>query len=68
MYSAFGVIMSKTRGVEDEFNTLVAGTTTGLLYKCSGNYILWFWKDMSTKKGGPINKSWWNESDGERRV
>lgn len=35
MYSAIGVILSKSRGVEDELNTLTAGTATGLLYKCS---------------------------------
>lgn len=33
MYSSFGVILSKLRGVDDELNTLAAGTATGLLYK-----------------------------------
>jgi len=33
MYSAFGVLLSKTRGAEDELNTLVAATATGLLFK-----------------------------------
>ncbi|GAV08885.1 hypothetical protein RvY_18511 [Ramazzottius varieornatus] len=33
MYSTFGVILSKLRGVDDELNTLAAGTATGLLYK-----------------------------------
>ena len=36
MYSGIGVIMAKSRGAEDELNTVVAGTSTGLLYKCSG--------------------------------
>jgi len=36
MYSGFGVLMSKLRGAEDELNTVVAGTATGLLYKSSG--------------------------------
>lgn len=36
MYSALGVIISKSRGVDDELNTITAGTLTGLLYKCSG--------------------------------
>ncbi|KAK2189270.1 hypothetical protein NP493_111g01026 [Ridgeia piscesae] len=35
MYSGFGVLMSKLRGAEDELNTVVAGTATGLLYKSS---------------------------------
>ena len=35
MYSVFGVVLSKSRGVEDELNTLTAGTLTGLLYKSS---------------------------------
>jgi len=33
MYSGFGVIISKIRGVDDELNTLAAGTATGLLFK-----------------------------------
>jgi len=36
MYSVFGVILSSARGVDDELNTVTAGTATGLLYKCSG--------------------------------
>ena len=36
MYSGFGVLMSKLRGAEDELNTIIAGTSTGLLYKSSG--------------------------------
>jgi import inner membrane translocase subunit TIM23 len=35
MYSAFGVVIGWARGVEDELNTLTAGTATGLLYKSS---------------------------------
>lgn len=36
MYSGFGVLMAKLRGAEDELNTIVAGTATGMLYKSSG--------------------------------
>jgi len=35
MYSGFGVLFSWLRGVDDEVNTIAAGTTTGLLYKSS---------------------------------
>ncbi|XP_037959537.1 mitochondrial import inner membrane translocase subunit Tim23 [Teleopsis dalmanni] len=35
MYSAFGVLLQYTRGEDDDINTLVAGTATGLLYKSS---------------------------------
>lgn len=33
MYSGFGVILQYARGEDDEINTLLAGTATGLLYK-----------------------------------
>nr|QBH72734.1 hypothetical protein [Brunneria borealis] len=33
MYSGFGVLLSWTRGNDDEINTLAAATATGLLYK-----------------------------------
>uniref|UniRef100_A0A8B9QH42 Mitochondrial import inner membrane translocase subunit TIM23 n=1 Tax=Apteryx owenii TaxID=8824 RepID=A0A8B9QH42_APTOW len=33
LYSAFGVIIEKTRGAEDDLNTIAAGTMTGMLYK-----------------------------------
>ncbi|VTJ80542.1 Hypothetical predicted protein [Marmota monax] len=33
---AFGVIIEKTRGAEDDLNTVAAGTMTGMLYKCTG--------------------------------
>ncbi|KAK7140693.1 hypothetical protein R3I94_013086 [Phoxinus phoxinus] len=36
LYSAFGVIIEKARGVEDDLNTIVAGTMTGVLYKSPG--------------------------------
>lgn len=36
LYSAFGVIIEKTRGAEDDLNTVAAGTMTGMLYKCAG--------------------------------
>lgn len=38
LYSAFGVIIEKTRGAEDDLNTIAAGTMTGMLYKCTGRY------------------------------
>ncbi|OQR75466.1 mitochondrial import inner membrane translocase subunit Tim23-like [Tropilaelaps mercedesae] len=33
MYSAFGVLLSKARDADDEFNTVLSGGLTGLLYK-----------------------------------
>jgi len=33
MYSVFGVILSKARDADDELNTVIAGTATGLLFK-----------------------------------
>ncbi|XP_053957359.1 mitochondrial import inner membrane translocase subunit Tim23 isoform X2 [Anastrepha obliqua] len=33
MYSAFGVLLQNVRGEDDDVNTLIAGTATGLLYK-----------------------------------
>ena len=36
MYSVFGVVLSWGRGVDDELNTVIAGTATGMLYKSSG--------------------------------
>jgi import inner membrane translocase subunit TIM23 len=35
MYSAFGVLFSWARGEDDDINTVLAGTATGLLYKSS---------------------------------
>ncbi|KAL5282932.1 TIMM23 family protein [Megaselia abdita] len=36
LYSVFGVLLQWTRGTDDNINTVVAGTTTGLLYKSTG--------------------------------
>ncbi|KAM4703636.1 mitochondrial import inner membrane translocase subunit Tim23B [Rhinophrynus dorsalis] len=36
LYSAFGVIIEKSRGAEDDLNTVAAGTMTGMLYKSTG--------------------------------
>ncbi|XP_055468092.1 mitochondrial import inner membrane translocase subunit Tim23-like [Psammomys obesus] len=36
LYSAFGVIIEKTRGAEDDLSTVAAGTMTGMLYKGTG--------------------------------
>ena len=35
MYSGFGVLLQFARGEDDEVNTIIAGTATGLLYKSS---------------------------------
>lgn len=35
MYSGFGVLLQYLRGEDDEINTLLAATSTGLLYKAS---------------------------------
>uniref|UniRef100_A0A6B2EER6 Putative mitochondrial import inner membrane translocase subunit tim23 n=1 Tax=Phlebotomus kandelakii TaxID=1109342 RepID=A0A6B2EER6_9DIPT len=35
MYSGFGVLLQWARGEDDEINTVLAGTSTGLLYKSS---------------------------------
>ncbi|XP_039546413.1 mitochondrial import inner membrane translocase subunit Tim23 isoform X1 [Pimephales promelas] len=39
LYSAFGVIIEKARGAEDDLNTIVAGTMTGVLYKSPVTFI-----------------------------
>ncbi|KAG3286410.1 TIMM23B [Ictidomys tridecemlineatus] len=36
LYSAFGVIIEKTRGAENDLNTVAARTMIGMLYKCTG--------------------------------
>ena len=36
MYSGFGVLLQWMRGEDDDVNTLLAGTATGVLYKSSG--------------------------------
>ncbi|CAG5121218.1 unnamed protein product [Candidula unifasciata] len=38
MYSVFGVVLSWSRGVDDELNTVVSGTATGMLYKSSAGW------------------------------
>lgn len=35
MYSIFGVVLSLSRGKDDDLNTLIAGTATGLAFKSS---------------------------------
>jgi import inner membrane translocase subunit TIM23 len=40
MYSGFGVLLSKVRGIDDELNTLTAATATGLLYKSTGEIVV----------------------------
>ena len=37
LYSAFGVVIEKARGAEDDLNTVAAGTMTGMLYKSAGD-------------------------------
>ncbi|XP_056326340.1 mitochondrial import inner membrane translocase subunit Tim23B isoform X1 [Danio aesculapii] len=39
LYSAFGVIIEKARGAEDDLNTIAAGTMTGVLYKSPALHI-----------------------------
>ncbi|KAG9485262.1 hypothetical protein GDO78_008377 [Eleutherodactylus coqui] len=39
LYSAFGVIIEKSRGAEDDLNTVAAGTMTGMLYKSTGDVL-----------------------------
>ncbi|XP_059107095.1 mitochondrial import inner membrane translocase subunit Tim23-like [Peromyscus eremicus] len=39
LYSAFGVIIEKTRGSEDNLNPVAAGTMTGMSYKCTGDLL-----------------------------
>uniref|UniRef100_A0A670YWL0 Mitochondrial import inner membrane translocase subunit TIM23 n=1 Tax=Pseudonaja textilis TaxID=8673 RepID=A0A670YWL0_PSETE len=39
LYSAFGVIVEKTRGAEDDLNTVAAGTMTGMLYKSTDKIL-----------------------------
>lgn len=36
LYSIFGVLLQWGRGTDDNINTVVAGTATGLLYKSTG--------------------------------
>ncbi|XP_037133879.1 mitochondrial import inner membrane translocase subunit Tim23 [Syngnathus acus] len=36
LYSAFGVVIEKVRGAEDDINTIAAGTLTGMLFKAAG--------------------------------
>lgn len=36
MYSGFGVILQWARGEDDDVNTVLAGTATGMLYKSTG--------------------------------
>ena len=43
MYSMFGVIFSKARGVDDDINTVASGTLTGVLYKSTGMAIYKFY-------------------------
>lgn len=40
IYSGFGVLLSLARGTDDDLNTVVAATATGLLYKSSGILLL----------------------------
>ncbi|CAO2588490.1 Mitochondrial import inner membrane translocase subunit Tim23 [Lemmus lemmus] len=41
LYSAFGVIIEKTRGAEDDLNTIAAGTMTGMYRWSSRNVTRW---------------------------
>uniref|UniRef100_A0A8C8TX25 Mitochondrial import inner membrane translocase subunit Tim23 n=1 Tax=Peromyscus maniculatus bairdii TaxID=230844 RepID=A0A8C8TX25_PERMB len=39
LYSAFGVIIEKTQGSDDNVNPVAAGTMMGMSYKCTGGVI-----------------------------
>lgn len=39
-YSIFGIVLEKARGCEDELNTIVAGTCTGVLYKSTSLFSI----------------------------
>lgn len=39
LYSAFGVVIEKARGAEDDLNTVAAGTLTGMLFKSGGRCL-----------------------------
>jgi len=40
-YSIFGIILEKTRGQqEDIYNNIIAGTSTGLLYKSTSEFLI----------------------------
>uniref|UniRef100_A0A673TMN3 Mitochondrial import inner membrane translocase subunit TIM23 n=1 Tax=Suricata suricatta TaxID=37032 RepID=A0A673TMN3_SURSU len=38
LYSVFGVIIEKTRGAEDDLNTIAVGSMMGMLHKCTGGF------------------------------
>ncbi len=40
MYSALGTLLEKTRGVEDELNTLVSATSTGILFTSTSMFFV----------------------------
>lgn len=40
LYSAFGVVIEKARGAEDDINTVAAGTLTGMLFKSGGSMLM----------------------------
>lgn len=40
MYSAFGTILEKSRGVEDEVNTMVSATATGMIFRSTCKFHL----------------------------
>lgn len=39
IYSAFGVLLQFVRGTDDDLNTVVSATATGLLYKSAGEFF-----------------------------
>lgn len=43
LYSAFGVAIEKARGAEDDINTVVAGTITGMVFKSAGGSLLYLY-------------------------
>ena len=39
LYGCTSTAIEKARGVEDEYNSLAAGVTTGVLFKSTGNLL-----------------------------
>ncbi|KAM3834774.1 mitochondrial import inner membrane translocase subunit Tim23B isoform 2-T2 [Vipera latastei] len=64
LYSAFGVVIEKTRGAEDDLNTVAAGTMTGMLYKSTDqdqpqvSQLIWKKEIVKSSKGEPRFSPW----------
>lgn len=49
LYSAFGVVIEKARGAEDDINTVAAGTLTGMVFKSAGGSLLCLYLPVYSK-------------------